>query len=110
LINSRYANLETLEVLFADAGNMRFLKNLPQCPKLQIVAIFVRTDVAIFPAFKLPSLHLLGLVAIERWTFVFFANRSAENPEWPNKLIQFKIFSQELASMNFNLHFYLNQN
>jgi hypothetical protein len=80
-------DLSTLEVLFADAGNIMFLKNLPQCPKLQIMAIFVRTTVAVFPAFKLPSLHLLGLVAIERWTCVFFATHSAENLEWPNKLI-----------------------
>jgi hypothetical protein len=53
--------------------------------------------VAVFPAFELPSLHLLDLVAIKRWTFVFFATRSAENPEWPNKLIQFKIFSEKKA-------------
>jgi hypothetical protein len=54
------ADLSTVEVLFADAGDMMFLKNLPQCPKLQIVVIFVQTDMAVFPAFKLPSLHLLG--------------------------------------------------
>jgi hypothetical protein len=99
-----------MEVLFVDVGNMMFLKNLPQCPKLQIVAIFVQTNVVVFLAFKLSSLHLLGFVAIKRWTFVFFATHSAKNPEWPNKLIHFKIFSQELASMNFILHFYLNQN
>jgi hypothetical protein len=104
------ANADLSTVLFANVGDMTFLKNLPQCSKLQIMVIFVRTDVAVFLAFELPSLHLLGLVAIERWTFVFFATCSAENPEWPNKLIQFKIFSQELASMNFPLHFYLNQN
>jgi hypothetical protein len=87
------ADLNIVEVLFADSADMAFLKNLPACPKLQIVGIFIMSDVAVFPALELPSLHLLGLVAIERWTFIFFATSKADNPEWLKKISQ--------SSMNF---------
>jgi hypothetical protein len=40
-----------------------------------------------FPGFQTPFLAFIGLGGIKRWTFVFFATRSTENPEWLNKLI-----------------------
>jgi hypothetical protein len=47
------ADLNTIEMLFADLADIAFLKNLPACPKLQIVGIFIMSDVAIFLAFEL---------------------------------------------------------
>jgi hypothetical protein len=93
------AYLSTLEVLFADARDMGFLKTLPECPKLQIIGIFVSTNVAIFPALELPAFLLLGMVAVERWTWLFFATSKLNKQDLDVKLPQFKIFCGELASM-----------
>jgi hypothetical protein len=93
------ADLSTLEVLFADAGDMGFIKTLPECPKLQIIGIFVSTDVAVFPALELPAFLLLGMVAVERWTWMFFATSKLDKRDLDAKLPQFKIFCGELASM-----------
>jgi hypothetical protein len=96
------ADLGILEVLFADAGDMGFLRTLPTCPKLQIIAIVVSTDMAVFPALDLPSIHLLGLVAVESWTWIFFATSNLNKRDLDVKLPQFKIFCGELASIYCN--------
>jgi hypothetical protein len=54
------ADLSALEVLFADMGDMGFLKIL-QCPKLQIIGIFIFTDEAVFLALELPAFLFLDM-------------------------------------------------
>jgi hypothetical protein len=66
------ADLSTLEVLFADVRDMGFLKILLECPKLQIIRIFIPTDMDVFPALELPAFFLLGMAAVGRWTWMFF--------------------------------------
>jgi hypothetical protein len=64
---------ESNEALFIDVADVSFLKNLPFTPKLELVIIFVKSDVAIFLALDLSPLDPLGVVAIGSWTFLFFA-------------------------------------
>jgi hypothetical protein len=60
------ADLSTLEVLFADMGDMGFLRTLLECPKLQIIGIFVSTYVAIFLASEAPCFFVVGHRSSER--------------------------------------------
>jgi hypothetical protein len=66
------ADLSTLDMLFTNARDMGFLKILPEYPKLQIIVIFVSTDVAVFPALELSAFLLLCMAAVERWMWMFF--------------------------------------
>jgi hypothetical protein len=93
------ADLSTLEVLFADARDMGFLKTLPEYPKLQIIRIFISTDMAVFPALELPAFLLLGMAAVGRWTRMFFATSKRDKRDLDMKLPQFKIFCGKLARM-----------
>jgi hypothetical protein len=70
---------ESVEAFFVNAADISFLKNLPFTPKLELVIIFVKSDVAFFPALDLPPLHPLGVVAIGSWTFLFFATTTMKN-------------------------------
>jgi hypothetical protein len=71
---------KSVKALFVDAADVSFLKNLPFTPKLELVVIFVKSDVAIFLALDLPPLHPLRVVAIGSWTFLFFATAMMKNP------------------------------
>jgi hypothetical protein len=91
------ADLSTLEVLFAVVGDMGFLKTLLECPKLQIIGIFVSTNVAVFPTLELPDFVLLGIIAVERWIWIFFATSKLKKQDLDTELPQFKIFCRKLA-------------
>jgi hypothetical protein len=82
---------KSVEALFVDAADVSFLKNLPFTSKLELVVIFVKSDVAIFLALDLPPLYPLGVVAIGFWTFLFFATSTIKNPN-QNIFAQIKIF------------------
>jgi hypothetical protein len=65
--------------------------NLLFTPKLELVVIFVKSDVAIFLALDLPPLYPLGVVAVGFWTFLFFATSTIKDPN-QNIFAQIKIF------------------
>jgi hypothetical protein len=62
---------KSVEALFVDAADVSFLKNLPLTPKLELVIIFVKSDVAIFPALDLPPLYPSGLLLLVPGPFYF---------------------------------------
>jgi hypothetical protein len=60
-----------MEAIFIDAADISFLKKFFYSPKLQLVVIFSKADMAVFPGLERP-IYLLGLVAVETRPFSFF--------------------------------------
>jgi hypothetical protein len=67
-------------------------------PKLQLVVIFSKADVAIFPGLEILPMYLLGLVAVGDWTFLFFSLSSNQTPNL-DVFRELKVFCRELAGM-----------
>jgi hypothetical protein len=63
-----------MEAIFIDATNISFLKKSFYSPKLQLVVIFSKADMAIFP-----GLEIL-LMTVGDWTFLFFPLSSNQTP------------------------------
>jgi hypothetical protein len=61
-----------MEAIFVDAMDISFLKKSFYSPKLQLVVIFSKADVAVFAGLEILPMYLLGLVAVGDWTFFFF--------------------------------------
>jgi hypothetical protein len=69
-----------IEANFIDAADISFLKKSFYSPKLQLVIIFSKADIAIFPGLEILPMYLLGLVAMGDWTFLFFPLSSNQTP------------------------------
>jgi hypothetical protein len=87
-----------VEAIFVDAADISFLKKSFYSPKLQLVVIFSKTDVAVFPGLEILPMYLLGLVAVGDWTFLFFSLSSNQTPNL-DVFRELKVFCRELAGM-----------
>jgi hypothetical protein len=50
-----------MEAIFVDATDISFLKKSFYSPKLQLVVIFSKTDVAVFPSLEILPISRLGV-------------------------------------------------
>jgi hypothetical protein len=87
-----------IEAIFVNAANISFLKKFFYFPKLQLVVIFSKADMAVFPGLETLPIYLLGLVAVGDWTFLFFSLFSNQTPNL-DVFSELKVFCRELASM-----------
>jgi hypothetical protein len=62
-----------IKAILIDATDIFFLKKSFYSPKLQLVVIFSKADMAVFSGLEILPMYLLGLVTVGDWTFLFFS-------------------------------------
>jgi hypothetical protein len=87
-----------IEAIFVDATDISFLKKSFYSPKLQLVVIFSKANIAVFPGLEILPMYLLGLIAMGDWTFLFFSLFSNQTPNL-DVFRELKVFCWELAVM-----------
>jgi hypothetical protein len=53
-----------MEAIFVNAANISFLKKFFYSLKLQLVVIFSKANMAVFPGLEILLMYLLGLMAV----------------------------------------------
>jgi hypothetical protein len=74
------ADIGRHKVILVDAMDISFLKKSFYSPTLQLVVIFSKADVAVFPVWKSYLCICWALVAVGDWTFLFFSLSSNQIP------------------------------
>jgi hypothetical protein len=87
-----------MEDIFVDAMDISFLKKSFYSPKLQLVVIFSKANVVVFPGLEILPMYLLGLVVVGDWNFQFFSLSSNQTPNL-DIFRELKLFFWELAGI-----------